>query len=169
MKKLSDNKLLHYSLFIIPITLAAIFLVLFIKSNSELNQLKTEYDSSIENYKRETDSLKAQNKMLSRKIENDTRNNISLYSYEIEKLKQKGLYDPIKEIISDLTEHPELIPAKGILGGTMRFFESEIYILNNKWVFAYFEDGHIGGYMLLEYNVSDNGEITWNKITDMMN
>jgi len=46
----------------------------------------------------------------------------------------------------------------------MRFYDREIYVLNNKWVFAYFEDGHYGGQMLLSYDVSDSAGIKWTMI-----
>jgi len=82
-------------------------------------------------------------------------------------LKEKGLSDPVREIIDDLIKHSELIPYKGILGGTMEFYDREIWILNNKWVFAYFEDGHVMGYLLLEYSISDDGKIEWKRIASM--
>lgn len=82
--------------------------------------------------------------------------------WQIERLKKKGLKDPIKDIIADLMKHNELIPYEGVLGGTMGFWsESEIHLLTPKWVVASFDDGHILGHMLLEYKVSDNGKISW--------
>ena len=44
------------------------------------------------------------------------------------------------------------------------YSEDNIWILTKKWALALFEDGHIGGYILLEYTVSDNGEISWKVI-----
>jgi len=94
--------------------------------------------------------------------ENKPANAIELYSWEIESFKRKGLKDPIKDIISDLTRHRELIPYKGSLGGTMNFYsQSKIWILTSRWVLAYFEDGHNGGYLLLEYEVTNDGRIKW--------
>lgn len=85
---------------------------------------------------------------------------------EIEELKGKGLKDPVKEIKTDLMQHNELIPYEGILGGVMRFSsEIDIYVLSTSMVRAYFEDGHIDGLMLLEYQVSDGGKIQW-KVVD---
>lgn len=163
------KKIFQFTIVVIPLILTVVFLILFLRANNALEQLKNEYDNSNENYKKEIDTLKIQNRELSRVSKSNLPNNISLYTYDIERLKAKGLYDPVKEIISDLTDKPELIPYKGVLGGTMRFYQSETWVLNNKWVYTYFEDGHIGGYMLLEYDVSGNGEITWTRIADMMN
>jgi hypothetical protein len=87
-----------------------------------------------------------------------------LDSSQIEQLRRKGLSDPVEDIITDLRKHNELIPFKGVLGGTMGFYSSEDIMLISKWVFAPFEDGHIGGYMLLEYKVSSDGKISWKVI-----
>jgi hypothetical protein len=41
------------------------------------------------------------------------------------------------------------------------YFYDGIHILNEKWVFAYFEDGHIAGAMLLRYEIDEDGNIGW--------
>ena len=90
---------------------------------------------------------------------------ITLYSWKIDDLKEQGLTDPINDLKSDLIKHPELIPYKSVLGGTMGFYSKDnIWILTEKWVLALFEDGHVGGHILLEYTVSDKGEISWKVI-----
>ncbi len=88
-----------------------------------------------------------------------------LSSKGIAELREKGLKDPVKEIRADLMNRNELIPYKGVLGGTMRFAsEIDIHILSTRWVRAYFEDGHIDGWMLLEYHISEEGTISWEVI-----
>lgn len=77
---------------------------------------------------------------------------------DIERLKDCGLEDPVTDVAHDLKKHPEFIPYKAVLGGTMRFHN--VYVLTPQWVLANFDDGHIGGDMLLEYNVSE-GTISW--------
>jgi hypothetical protein len=37
----------------------------------------------------------------------------------------------------------------------------DIVLLNDRWVHAYFEDGHTAGSMLLEFDVREGGEIVW--------
>ena len=96
---------------------------------------------------------------------NKPANTIELYGMDIEKMKRNGLKNPVKDIISDLRQHRELIPYKGTLGGTMNFYsEDQIWVLTKKWVFAYFEDGHNGGYLFLEYEVTKDGKIKWKTI-----
>jgi len=90
---------------------------------------------------------------------------IELFSWDVNAMKKKGLKDPASDIVSDLRQHRELIPHVGSMGGTMNFFDkSKIWVLTGKWVFAYFEDGHNGGYILLEYEVRDGGAIVWKTV-----
>lgn len=70
-------------------------------------------------------------------------------------------------IIADLLDHPELIPYEAVLGGKMAFFKENTKVLSDRWVFAYFEDGHVYGNMLLSYKIQ-NGIITWEVIDSHM-
>lgn len=81
--------------------------------------------------------------------------------YEVEILKQAGLVDPPKQLREDLEAHPELIPYDQVLGGTMSF--GDIILLPQNYAFADFEDGHIGGNILLSYEVKD-AKITWKRL-----
>nr|HXK50759.1 hypothetical protein [Clostridiales bacterium] len=84
-----------------------------------------------------------------------------LSKWAVVNLKNEGLADPVNDLKADLMKHPELIPYEGVLGGRMGFYsENGIRIINDR-VFAYFEDGHIGGYMVLKYKVSSGGKISW--------
>jgi len=77
----------------------------------------------------------------------------------------RGLIPDGKKIAADLVKHPELIPFPAVLGGTMGFYDPEqIYVLTNQWVVAGFEDGHIGGYLLLRYDQKED-QIIW-KVLD---
>jgi hypothetical protein len=85
-----------------------------------------------------------------------------LTSWDIAQLKRKGISNPEADLASDLMQHRELIPYEGIMGGTMGFYSpKDIHILSSRWVLAAFEDGHIGGQMLLEYRVDPGGKIHW--------
>lgn len=80
---------------------------------------------------------------------------------DVSYLKKRGMQNPVSEIKLDLLQNNGLMPAEGTLGGTMRFYEERIYVLNRKWVLAYFEDGHMAGQMLLEYKVGTDGKLSW--------
>jgi hypothetical protein len=85
---------------------------------------------------------------------------------DIGQLKEQGLSKLEEDLAADLMRHKELIRYKGVMGGTMGFYsKKDIHILTSRWVMASFEDGHIGGHMLLEYAVSPAGEIQWKVIS----
>jgi hypothetical protein len=68
----------------------------------------------------------------------------------------------ILELKRDLMSKPSLITVPGVLGGSMRIFsESDIRILDDGWVYAEFEDGHIQGAGLFSYSRDPQGRITW--------
>jgi len=81
-------------------------------------------------------------------------------------LKEQGFSKLKEDLATDLMQHRELIPYKGVLGGTMGFYsQKDIHVLTSRWVLASFEDGHIGGHILLEYAVSRGGAIQWKVIS----
>jgi hypothetical protein len=81
---------------------------------------------------------------------------------DIGDLRRQGLSNPILQLRDSLEAHPELIPYKAVLGGTMGF--EGIVVLRPPFVFAEFEDGHIAGTMLLEYQVLDQRKISWKRL-----
>lgn len=65
-----------------------------------------------------------------------------------------------------LARHPGLIPFGGVLGGRMGFYDTtRIVVLNDEWVFADFEDGHIGGHGIFQFDVRPGGRIVWKRVT----
>jgi hypothetical protein len=87
---------------------------------------------------------------------------------QVEYLKKRGLNNPVTDLRDDLIANPDLICISGVLGGRMGFFFRDgIQILNRRWVFAYFEDGHIEGSMLLKYEIGENGKISWDVLDEL--
>lgn len=66
------------------------------------------------------------------------------------------LEEPEAYILEKMNERPELLPEKGIHGGTMRFVD--IDLLNERFLWAEFEDGHINGEALYSYKFSEEGK-----------
>jgi hypothetical protein len=92
-----------------------------------------------------------------------------LDKFQIKTLKARGLSDPVSQLPVDLMAHPELIPFKGVVGGTMGFYTPEVItILSPSWVFARFDDGHVMGSCLLEYEISPDTTIHWRLIKAQM-
>jgi len=83
----------------------------------------------------------------------------SLY---IDRLRHRGLQDPVATLIANLQSHPEIIPYPGLEGSKMGFYDTDrTRVLSDRWVYAPFEDGHIGGEAILEYSVAAGGAISW--------
>lgn len=135
------------------VILVVLIFVLLFKNVSDTNQFQENKKLLVTKIKDLSDSLKQYKKLLKAQP--------GLSVWQIQRLKKKGLKDPVKDIVANLLKHHELIPYKGVLGGTMRFLMDGIHVLTPKWVFASFEDGHILGHMLLEYKVSNDGKISW--------
>ncbi len=64
--------------------------------------------------------------------------------------------NPEAFIVKALRSDPELIPEKGVLGGKMQFINTEI--LNERFIWAEFEDGHINGQAIYQYRLSKEGK-----------
>lgn len=84
-------------------------------------------------------------------------------------MQQPGAVDSTEQrrsrnVLDDLTHHPELIPIKGAEGGTMRFVTSESRVLEPEWVYGYYEDGHVAGVSLYEFHRQPNGLLTWTRL-----
>jgi len=72
----------------------------------------------------------------------------------------------------DLQQHENLIPFRGILGGTARYFsimQAYKFDDNRGYLVIWAEDGHIGADMVLYYTISENGSIMWKLISYQMN
>lgn len=86
---------------------------------------------------------------------------------QIKNLQKKGLENPVEDLRNDLMKVDVMIKKKGVLGGTMGFYMPEaIHILNEQWVMAYFEDGHIAGALFLKYEVNE-GIIKWEVLDEI--
>jgi len=80
---------------------------------------------------------------------------------EISRLRSKGLRSPEVDLKADLTANQRQIlqQQNDTLGGTMAI--RDIQILNERYALAYFEDGHVGGYLILRFQVQSGGQISW--------
>jgi hypothetical protein len=88
---------------------------------------------------------------------------------DVQELKRGGLGDPIPDVVNDLVAHPEIIPGKtAFVGGRFGFYNvAGIRVLNRHWVLAPFDDGHVGGDLILQYEV-DEGKIRWKVLQSEM-
>lgn len=66
-------------------------------------------------------------------------------------------------ILNFKANQDEIIGHEGVLGGTMQFIQ--VWVLNERWVFARFEDGHYGGYGIYEYAINGD-DIQWSRVVE---
>ena len=72
--------------------------------------------------------------------------------------------DPAGTLREDLISRKDLIPWKGVLGGTMAIPGPEsIWFFAPHWALAYVEDGHIAGCLLFRFRVL-GGRIEWTPV-----
>ena len=75
------------------------------------------------------------------------------------------LADPVAAMRESVVAHPELIPYPGVQGVSMGYDGPEvIHLLPPHYVFARFDDGHVGGAMLLSFQVPERGPILWHRL-----
>ena len=87
----------------------------------------------------------------------------------IAEFKHRGLADPQKNIIDDLGSREELMPFRGVFGARPSFYtEVRMYVLNGRWAFASFNDGHNRGDRLYSFRVSRDGTISWTVLDTFM-
>ena len=136
------------------------------------------HQAKVDAFKTRVTQLEIENKTVSQKLLQMSTINLALAKqshyiesrnlindFQLKRLVKKGLKDPVNDLRNDLVKHPELIPYKGVVGGTVGFGgeADSIVLLNEKWILAVFSDGHFEGEMLLEFKVLNN-KIEWKVI-----
>lgn len=76
--------------------------------------------------------------------------------------KFQGIENPEKYIINTLKKSPDQIPMKGIHGGNMQF--RKITILTENWLLAVYDDGHIQGKSIYEFQLLPNDSLRFSVI-----
>lgn len=70
--------------------------------------------------------------------------------------------NPEEYISNSLKAQNDKIPAEAVLGGTMEF--RLVQVLTEDWVLAIYDDGHIQGKSIFEYELQPNGEIEFSEV-----
>ena len=92
-----------------------------------------------------------------REVDQDADNYPIYFGKEFEELE-----DPEEHIINALKGQEDLIPLKPVLGGTMEF--RQIRIISEDWVLAVYDDGHVQGKSIYEYELQDDGEVEFTAV-----
>lgn len=69
----------------------------------------------------------------------------------------RDIENPEEFISANLREQPELIPLEAVLGGSMAY--RRIEVLNEKWVMATYDDGHIQGQAIYQYRFASEDSL----------
>lgn len=110
-------------------------------------------EANFDSLKRENDSLKELVKEMK-----------SLSNIDFEKAFD-SIEDPQEYIIKRFRERPELIPEKGVLGGEMKVVETDV--LNKRFLWVAYEDGHIHGEALYAFKLQKNGDLEFQLLTKL--
>lgn len=129
-----------------------------------LNELNTESNSMVQELTIELQQLNTEKL----ELQSTLNNTISLDELSIERLTLLG-YEDYSVILDDLLNHNALIPFDGVLGGSMGWQPGGSYLLNDRWAYAAFEDGHVAGYALLKYEINTDKSIKWTVIDAFIN
>lgn len=73
--------------------------------------------------------------------------------------KYEGIEDPEQFIKNQLKNQPDKIPLKPVLGGNMEF--RKIDVISEKWLLAIYDDGHVQGKAVMEYNLQPDGSVKY--------
>ena len=77
-----------------------------------------------------------------------------------------SIENPEEYIAGQLKEHPEKIPMDAVLGGTMQF--RQVQVLTEDWVLAVYDDGHVQGKSIFEYELQPDGSIEFSHVASRM-
>ena len=124
----------------------------------KLQEMEVALDSLsqiVETQERRNDSLK----QITRNI-NDA--NFPVYF----KKEFDTIENPRAYIIDALKQQREKIPIQAVLGGNMEFRQVEI--LTEDWIMAVYDDGHIQGRSIYEYELQSNGDIIFNEVVSKL-
>jgi hypothetical protein len=149
------------------LTVIAVFTLAFLLLLAKNRELERELDSCVADNLQLRDQLDVAN--MAPLLSSHRQVEPALSEFELRRLKHKGLRNPVFDLLQDLAEREDLVPADAFFGGSMHIIPGESYVLTDRWVLAGFEDGHVRGNLWLEYDVSPPGHISWRVLGWHMN
>jgi hypothetical protein len=92
---------------------------------------------------------------------------VGLTNAQRHELQRRGVARPEEQFRLSLERNTHLIPHEPVHGGSWHFPPDDIHILSDRWVLAHFEDGHLRGSLLLEYEAV-HGNILWQVVDSFL-
>ncbi len=133
---------------------------LLLSCTNEAEKEKTEL--RIDNLEADVTELKIEKDSLEKELQLLKSRNPVVFTKDFDSLEKPEVY-----IVEALERNSQLIPEKSVLGGTMRFVDSEI--LNERFIWAAYEDGHIAGEAIFQYKLNEADSIDFKLISEVKN
>ncbi len=125
------------------------------------NEAEREKDEiRISDLENRVDQLSIENDSLQKELELLKSRNPVVYSKDFDSLD-----NPEAFIIEALEKDTSLIAQEAVLGGNMYFTDTEI--LNERFIWAEYEDGHIQGSAIFSYRMGENGRPEFKLISEI--
>lgn len=141
-------------IFLLPV------LALLLSCANEAEKEKTKL--RIDNLEADVTELKIEKDSLEKELELLKSRNPVVFTKDFDSLEKPEVY-----IVEALERNSQLIPEKSVLGGTMRFVNSEI--LNERFIWAAYEDGHVAGEAIFQYKLNQADSIDFKLISEVKN
>ena len=123
---------------------------------------KEKTELRIDNLETDVTELKIEKDSLEKELQLLKSRNPVVFTKDFDSLEKPEVY-----IVEALERNSQLIPEKSVLGGTMRFVDSEI--LNERFIWAAYEDGHIAGEAIFQYKLNEADSIDFKLISEVQN
>lgn len=116
-------------------------------------------NADVDSLSTELEKQKQQNDSLQRLVENrnESQDIPIYYGREFDSIS-----NPEEFISNTLRQQRDLIPMEGVLGGNMEFRQVEV--ISEEWVLAIYDDGHIQGKSIFEYELQPDGELKFTEV-----
>ncbi|MBZ9632563.1 hypothetical protein LB465_17420 [Salegentibacter sp. LM13S] len=121
---------------------------------------KEKLNLRIDNLEADLNEIKFENDSLKKELQLLESRNPVVFTPDIDSLD-----NPETFIVESLERNQQLIPQKSVLGGTMRFVDTEI--LNERFIWAAYEDGHIAGEAIFIYKLNEADSIDFKLISEI--
>ena len=141
-------------IFLLPV------LALLLSCANEAEKEKTKL--RIDNLEADVTELKIEKDSLEKELELLKSRNPVVFTKDFDSLEKPEVY-----IVEALERNSQLIPEKSVLGGTMRFVDSEI--LNERFIWAAYEDGHVAGEAIFQYKLNEADSVDFKLISKIKN
>ncbi|SHF85794.1 hypothetical protein SAMN05444483_1031 [Salegentibacter echinorum] len=140
------------SLFLVPA------LCLLLSCTNEAVKEKTQL--KIDNLEADLDELKVEKDSLEKELQLLKSRNPVVFPKRFDTIQ-----NPETFIVESLKSKPQLIPESSVLGGTMRFTDTEI--LNDRFIWAGYEDGHVAGQAIFQYKLNETDSLSFKLVSEV--